>query len=114
MNGALHWLVRRMQNPRYNLIMSFNLGDETVFYEVPVPKVLEIENHQNNQFYSDLSLYEPYNQRKIWNLQIDTDCFYLDNYMESLVLLDVKRARVIKKRKRKNKNMNNMKVAVLA
>nr|POF07471.1 f-box/kelch-repeat protein [Quercus suber] len=54
MNGALHWLVRRMQNPRYNLIMSFNLGDETVFYEVPVPKVLEIENHQNNQFYSSI------------------------------------------------------------
>ena len=29
MNGALHWLVNRKQNLRYNLIMSSNLGDET-------------------------------------------------------------------------------------
>ena len=29
---------------------------------------------------SDLSLYESYSQRKIWNFQInDTSCFYLDN-----------------------------------
>nr|POF07470.1 putative f-box protein [Quercus suber] len=43
MNGALHWLVEQQQNLMYNLIMSFNLGGETVFHEVPVPKVLEIE-----------------------------------------------------------------------
>ncbi|XP_075666012.1 F-box/kelch-repeat protein At3g23880-like [Castanea sativa] len=202
MNGALHWLVRRTQNPRYNFIMSFNLGDETVFHEVPMPKVLETENnYQYNQYYSlltgfnivmlngllalyggvgplefhhnkdwlakkhdvwvmkeygvvefwtklyvidlserwgmvigfkkngevlvtfpdrypscksDLSLYEPYSLRKIWNLQINEtrSCFYLDNYVESLVLLDgIKKARVIKERKRKNRNKKNMKVA---
>ncbi|KAK7825974.1 hypothetical protein CFP56_032508 [Quercus suber] len=38
MNGALHWLVEQQQNLMYNLIMSFNLGGETVFHEVPVPK----------------------------------------------------------------------------
>ncbi|XP_065620779.1 F-box/kelch-repeat protein At3g23880-like [Quercus suber] len=171
MNGALHWLVEQQQNLMYNLIMSFNLGGETVFHEVPVPKVLEIEIMGKNiamlngllavyggagphcnlakkydvwvmieygvveswtKLYvidlserlgrvigfkkngevlitfpdrylsckSDLSLYEPYNQRKIWNLQInDRSCFYLDNYVESLVLLDgIKKARVIEKR----------------
>ncbi|KAK7825981.1 hypothetical protein CFP56_032505, partial [Quercus suber] len=95
MNGALHWLVRRTQNPRYNFIISFNLGDETVFHEVHVPKVLEIEkNYQYNQYYSSLTgkniamlngLLALYGG----NLQINyTSCFYLDNYVASLALSD--------------------------
>ena len=41
----------------------------------------------------DLLLYEPNSQRTIWDLQKNyvSSCFYLDNYVESLVLFDTDR-----------------------
>ena len=43
MNGALHWLAAKKsqnteQHAYHNFILSFNLGDENVFHEVPVPR----------------------------------------------------------------------------
>ena len=164
MNGALHWLAHNfMQDAYHNFILSFDLGDEIVYHEVPVPKDLEIEGGQysleggqiaklngllalhggfNNYYechakkydvwvmkeygvveswtklYSidfgvrlgrvigfkkngevliltsndkDLLLYEPNSQNITWDLQKNdiSSYFYLDNYIESLVLFDV-------------------------
>ena len=43
-NGALHWLAHTPEDAHHNLIVSFDLGNEgndVVFNEVPVPKILE-------------------------------------------------------------------------
>nr|XP_023914983.1 F-box/kelch-repeat protein At3g23880-like [Quercus suber]POF07476.1 f-box/kelch-repeat protein [Quercus suber] len=156
MNGALHWLAQNfMQDTYHNFILSFDLGDEIVYHEIPVPKVLEIEGDQYSleggqiamlngllalhgghaekydvwvmkeygvveswtKLYSfdfsvklgrvigfkkngevliitsngkDLLSYEPSSQSTIWNLQKNdiSSCFYLDNYVEILVLFD--------------------------